>query len=159
MKQQPHRSPRRAKLGRRLLSMLCAGAMAASMLLPATVQAAPAAAPQLNNLILDRVYELEPVGGYPEGAHPNDTGFAPYPDLLAENGYTCAPAGKWHLGDSAHPQHGFSHWYTIGRGGCLYNQADVIEDGKLHFETRYITDLITERALDYLDECAGAAGG
>lgn len=82
-------------------------------------------------------------------------GFVTYPDLLAENGYTCALAGKWHLGDSAHPQHGFSHWYTIGRGGCLYNQADVIEDGKLHFETRYITDLITERALDYLDECAG----
>ncbi len=50
------------------------------------------------------------------------------------------------------PQHGFSHWYTIGRGGCLYRQADVVEDGQLHFETRYITDLITERVLDYLDD-------
>ena len=75
-----------------------------------------------------------------------------YPDLLAENGYTCALSGKWHLGDSMTPQHGFSHWYTIGRGGCLYRQADVVEDGQLHFETRYITDLITERALDYLDD-------
>ena len=75
-----------------------------------------------------------------------------YPDLLAENGYTCALSGKWHLGDSTTPQHGFSHWYTIGRGGCLYRQADVVEDGQLHFETRYITDLITERALDYLDD-------
>ena len=82
-------------------------------------------------------------------------GLITYPDLLAERGYQCALAGKWHLGDSMNPQHGFSHWYTIGRGGCLYNQADVIEDGALHFETRYITDLITEHALGYLDELAG----
>ena len=46
-------------------------------------------------------------------------GLTTYPDLLAQNGYTCALAGKWHLGDSMQPQHGFSHWYTIGRGGCL----------------------------------------
>ena len=82
-------------------------------------------------------------------------GLLTYPDLLAQKGYTCALSGKWHLGDSLHPQHGFSHWYTIGRGGCLYNQADVIEGGQLHFESRYITDLITERALGYLDEFSG----
>lgn len=79
-------------------------------------------------------------------------GYVTYPDLLAERGYTCALSGKWHLGDSIRPQHGFSHWYTIGRGGCMYTQADVIEDGKLHFENRYITDLITEHALQYLEE-------
>lgn len=79
-------------------------------------------------------------------------GYVTYSDLLAEKGYTCALSGKWHLGDSIRPQHGFSHWYTIGRGGCMYTQADVIEDGKLHFENRYITDLITEHALQYLEE-------
>ena len=57
-------------------------------------------------------------------------GLVTYPDLLARHGYTCALAGKWHLGDSLHPQHGFSHWYTIGRGGCLYNRADVVENGE-----------------------------
>ena len=57
-------------------------------------------------------------------------GLITYPDLLAQNGYTCALAGKWHLGDSIHPQHGFSRWYVIGRGGCLYNQADVVENGE-----------------------------
>lgn len=81
-------------------------------------------------------------------------GMTAYSDLLAENGYVCALAGKWHLGDSMHPQHGFSRWYTIGRGGCLYNQADVIENGELHFETRYLTDCITGRALSDLDELA-----
>lgn len=79
-------------------------------------------------------------------------GYVTYSDLLAEKGYTCALSGKWHLGNSMQPQHGFSRWYTIGRGGCMYNQADVIEDGKLHFENRYITDLITEHALQYLEE-------
>ena len=33
-----------------------------------------------------------------------------YTDLLAEAGYTCALSGKWHLGDSLTPQHGFTHW-------------------------------------------------
>ena len=77
-----------------------------------------------------------------------------YPDLLAQNGYTCALSGKWHLGDSMTPQHGFSHWYTIGRGGCMYRQPDVVENGELRLETRYITDLITDRALQYLDDFA-----
>lgn len=27
-----------------------------------------------------------------------------YPDLIAENGYTCALSGKWHLGDSMTPK-------------------------------------------------------
>lgn len=82
-------------------------------------------------------------------------GMTTYTDLLAQNGYTCALAGKWHLGDSMRPQHGFSHWYTIGRGGCLYYESDVIEDGMLHMENRYITDRITERALGYLEEFSG----
>ena len=81
-------------------------------------------------------------------------GLITYPDLLARKGYACALSGKWHLGDSMNPQHGFSRWYTIGRGGCLYNQADVVENGELHFENRYITDQITQHALDDLDALA-----
>ena len=34
-------------------------------------------------------------------------GLETYPDLLAKQGYTCALSGKWHLGDSLRPQHGF----------------------------------------------------
>ena len=61
-------------------------------------------------------------------------GMTAYTDLLAQNGYRCALSGKWHLGDSMNPQHGFTDWFTIGRGGCLYMQPDVIEDGKLKIE-------------------------
>lgn len=75
-----------------------------------------------------------------------------YTDILAQNGYTCALAGKWHLGDSMVPQHGFRYWYTIGRGGCCYYHPDIVEEGNLHFEHgRYVTDLITDKALDFLD--------
>lgn len=75
-----------------------------------------------------------------------------YTDVLAENGYTCALAGKWHLGDSLHPQHGYTKWFTIGRGGCDYFHPDLVENGKVFFENRYITDIITDKALEYLDE-------
>jgi len=79
-------------------------------------------------------------------------GLTTYTDLLKENGYTCALSGKWHLGDSLTPQHGFSKWFTIGRGGCNYYHADVVRDGELYFEDRYITDIITEDALHNIDE-------
>lgn len=74
-----------------------------------------------------------------------------YTDLLADNGYSCALSGKWHLGDSLTPQHGFEEWFTIGRGGCFYMTPDVIENGCLKIENRYITDLITEHSLDIID--------
>lgn len=79
-------------------------------------------------------------------------GLTTYTDLLSKHGYTCALAGKWHLGDSIHPQHGFSKWFTIGRGGCLYYRADVVENGTLSYETHYITDVITDKAISYIEE-------
>lgn len=79
-------------------------------------------------------------------------GMTTYTDLLAQNGYSCALSGKWHLGDSKNPQHGFSRWFTIGRGGCTYYNADVVENHTLSIEPRYITDVITEHALGFLDE-------
>ncbi|MDO5417884.1 MAG: sulfatase-like hydrolase/transferase [Lachnospiraceae bacterium] len=75
-----------------------------------------------------------------------------YTDILAENGYTCALSGKWHMGDSVRPQHGFSKWYTIGLGGCCYYHPDIVEDGNITVEHgKYVTELFTNRALEYLD--------
>lgn len=79
-------------------------------------------------------------------------GMPAYTDVLERHGYTCALSGKWHLGDSLRPQHGFSKWYTIGRGGCHYMHPDMVEDGVLHQEKRYVTDLITDHALTFLEE-------
>ena len=57
-----------------------------------------------------------------------------YTDILAQNGYQCALAGKWHLGDSVHPQHGFSKWFTIGRGGCPYYHPDIVDEGHVYLD-------------------------
>ena len=54
-----------------------------------------------------------------------------YTDILAAGGYRCALSGKWHMGDSMTPQHGFSHWYTIGGGGVRYFNPETIENGVL----------------------------
>ncbi len=78
-----------------------------------------------------------------------------YTDILKEAGYRLSLSGKWHLGDSVTPQHGFDDWYTIGMGGCCYYHPDIVDHGEItvrHGE--YVTELITDRALRDLDELA-----
>lgn len=82
-------------------------------------------------------------------------GIPAFTDELARAGYVCALSGKWHLGDSMRPQHGFDKWYTIGKGGCCYYHPDIIEDGRISMRHgEYVTDLFTENALKFLDELA-----
>lgn len=91
---------------------------------------------------------------YEKNAIPYLEGKLTYTDVLAQNGYTCALAGKWHLGDSINPQHGFSRWYTLGRGGCNhYYHPDIVENGQItvrHGE--YVSKLIADKAVEYLEE-------
>jgi len=81
-------------------------------------------------------------------------GIRGYTEDLADAGYQCALSGKWHLGDSAVPQKGFTRWYAHQRGGGLYYNAPMIRDGKPVQEPGYITDAITDRALEFLEEMA-----
>lgn len=74
-----------------------------------------------------------------------------YTDVLAEHGWTCGLSGKWHLGASQLPQHGFSHWYAHQSGGGPYRDAPMVRDGELVAEPGYITDKITDDALSFLD--------
>lgn len=64
-----------------LLSFLCTFTVLCSTLVafvPAVrAEAADSDAPELENLIIDRVYELTPLGEIPDGVTVNDTGFAP----------------------------------------------------------------------------------
>lgn len=75
-----------------------------------------------------------------------------YTDILAENGWRCGISGKWHLGNSQIPQHGFSYWFVHQRGGGPYNNAPMVRDGKLVDEPGYITDVITEEAIKFIEE-------
>jgi len=79
-------------------------------------------------------------------------GFTCYSDILADNGYACALSGKWHLGDSMTGQHGFSRWFTMPRGGSKYNDAEMIRDGKVQTCPGYLTDVITDEALAFLEQ-------
>lgn len=100
----------------------------------------------------------DPCGGYKDETLPIQylAGKLTYTDVLAQNGYNCALSGKWHLGDSVNPQHGFRYWYTIGRGGCCYYHPDIVENGGIQvMHGRYVTDLITEKALEFMDVMSG----
>lgn len=78
-------------------------------------------------------------------------GMPGYTDILANNGYLCGLSGKWHLGKSTSPQKGFSFWKTLLRGGCSYYKADMYEEGSIFFHEGYITDHITDNALEFLE--------
>lgn len=79
-----------------------------------------------------------------------------YTDVLARHGYTCGLSGKWHMGDSLHPQHGFDYWYAHQQGGGPYYNAPMIRDGVPVVEPRYVTDAITDEALTFLDRHHGS---
>ncbi|SVC17546.1 uncharacterized protein METZ01_LOCUS270400, partial [marine metagenome] len=76
-----------------------------------------------------------------------------YTDVLAEHGWTCGISGKWHLGNSQLPQHGFSHWFVHERGGGPYFNAPMIRDDELIRVPGYITTRITDDAIDFIDTC------
>ncbi|HPG69652.1 MAG TPA: sulfatase-like hydrolase/transferase [Candidatus Hydrogenedentes bacterium] len=81
-----------------------------------------------------------------------------YTDRLAACGYACGFSGKWHLGDSATPRDGFTHWYVHERGGGPYYNAPMYRDGERVLEPGYITDVITDDALDWIDRAARSDG-
>lgn len=77
-----------------------------------------------------------------------------YTDILSENGYVCGLSGKWHLGDSATPQKHFTHWFAHKSGGGPYYGAHIYKEGNLISESRYVTDVITDDAISFMEEYA-----
>ncbi len=78
-----------------------------------------------------------------------------YTDILAANGYTCGLSGKWHLGASYKKQKSFSHWFTFYAGSSKYYDANVIVDGEEVQSKGYLTDLIADDAIEFIDTHAG----
>ena len=71
---------------------------------------------------------------------------------MAKAGYECALSGKWHIGDSATPQAGYTYWKTIALGGDNYFYPMMLVDGKINMlENEYVTDVITDNAIEFLD--------
>ncbi len=73
-----------------------------------------------------------------------------WPRLLHDSGYETAFIGKWHMGndDSARP--GFDHWVSFpGQGECVDPLLNV--NGRSARATGYITDLLTDHAVAFLE--------
>lgn len=73
-------------------------------------------------------------------------------DLLAQAGYNCGYVGKWHMGDDAAPGHGYKYTYTMIGGSRSYTDPEMSLNGQMVQEKGYLTDLMTQRACEFLDK-------
>ena len=79
-----------------------------------------------------------------------------YTEVLSKAGYTGGLSGKWHLGHSSLVQMGFSYWNVHASGAGNYYKAPMIVDGVLDKSDRYVTDVITDNALKFLEDQIGS---
>src|SRR5262249_56665851 len=76
---------------------------------------------------------------------------------LKQAGYETAFVGKWHMGgERDDPQPGFDYWVSFkGQGTYLPNPNGLNVNGKHVPQKGYITDELTDYALDWLKVRAG----
>ncbi|MBN2329408.1 MAG: sulfatase [Candidatus Omnitrophica bacterium] len=75
-----------------------------------------------------------------------------FPVELQKNGYETAFIGKWHMGGSTDkPRPGFDHWISF-RGQGVYNNPTFNINGQTVKRDGYMTDLLTDYAVDYIKQ-------
>lgn len=81
---------------------------------------------------------------------PMDGAIPTFPRLLQHSGYRTAFIGKWHMGGFGDdPQPGFDHWSSF-RGQGVYVDPTFNTNGDRKKESGYVTDLITDKAVEFL---------
>jgi N-acetylglucosamine-6-sulfatase len=77
-----------------------------------------------------------------------------FPQYLQQAGYDTAFIGKWHMGGASDaPQPGFDRWVSFrGQGTYLPSKNGLNVDGKPVPQRGYITDELTDYALDWLKQ-------
>jgi len=72
-----------------------------------------------------------------------------FPQLLQVAGYRTAFVGKWHMARWARPRPGFDRWVAFSRQGD-YQRNTLNVDGAWVLAEGYVTDVLTDYALDFL---------
>lgn len=78
-----------------------------------------------------------------------------FPQYLQKTGYQTSFFGKWHMGEHhANPRRGFDHWVSFKGQGVYYNPVLNINGKEVvsYNDSTYITDLLTEKAVQWLQE-------
>lgn len=70
------------------------------------------------------------------------------PKLLQAAGYETALIGKWHL---VSKPTGFDHWEILPGQGDYYNPTFIHMDGSQAVDSGYVTRVITDKALDWME--------
>ncbi|MCB1125867.1 MAG: sulfatase-like hydrolase/transferase, partial [Verrucomicrobiae bacterium] len=87
---------------------------------------------------------------------PIPSGTVYFPQYLQKAGYATAFMGKWHMGGASDdPQPGFDHWVSFrGQGNYLPPGPNYTlnVDGKRVKQKGYITDELTDYAVDWLKQ-------
>lgn len=89
--------------------------------------------------------------GFTDNASTFDGSQLTFPKLMRENGYATGVVGKWHL--ISKPQ-GFDHWSILlgqNEQGNYYKPV-FYENGTVVKEDGYVTDVITDKAIEFIDE-------
>jgi N-acetylglucosamine-6-sulfatase len=73
-----------------------------------------------------------------------------YPRAMQAAGYETGFVGKWHMGNDPTPRPGFDYWSALPGQGKTIN-PDIYEDGRLHRVDGYVTDLLTDRAVAFIE--------
>ena len=88
-----------------------------------------------------------------DNAAPDPGNLTFFPQYLQQAGYQTGFFGKWHMGNHTDdPQPGFDHWESFRGQGVYYGPTLNINGEQVAYdESTYITDLLTEHAIDWLD--------
>jgi len=74
-----------------------------------------------------------------------------FPQALQKVGYKTALIGKWHMAHHARPRPGFDYWLSF-KGQGVYNDPELNENGREFTEPGYITDILTDKAVDFISD-------